>query len=140
MVTVNQVFDTAIHLMDEQNESSGSTRTQDTDEYRFRTINILNSVIPFLWQYSSENYGHSRDGVILLNVNDYRDPDFDQFVPLDDAMCISVLPFYLAAQLLSGENEALASWFYQRYSEHFADFRRTQKSEFRKIDTPYGLF
>lgn len=40
MVTVQQVFDTAIHLMDEQNESNGGTQTVDTDEYRFRTISI----------------------------------------------------------------------------------------------------
>ena len=52
MVTVQQVFDTAIHLMDEQNESNGGTQTVDTDEYRFRTISILNTAIPALYPYS----------------------------------------------------------------------------------------
>ena len=44
MVSVQQVFDMAIHLMDEQNESTGATVTVDTQEYKFRTISILNSI------------------------------------------------------------------------------------------------
>ena len=38
MVSVQQVFDMAIHLMDEQSESTGATETVDTQEYKFRTI------------------------------------------------------------------------------------------------------
>ena len=46
VTTVQEVFDAAIHLMDEQNESSGATETQDTTPYKVRTINILNVIIP----------------------------------------------------------------------------------------------
>ena len=42
MTTPDWVFSRAIHLMDEQNESSGATSTQDTQEYRLRTLSILN--------------------------------------------------------------------------------------------------
>ena len=52
MTTVQEVFDAAIHLMDEQNESSGATETQDTTPYKVRTINILNVIIPSLYPYS----------------------------------------------------------------------------------------
>ena len=40
--TVQWVFDRAIHLMDEQREASGETLHDDTREYRFRTVSILN--------------------------------------------------------------------------------------------------
>ena len=52
MVTVQQVYDIAIHLMDEQDENSGATSTIDTTEYKLRTISILNSIIPSLYAYS----------------------------------------------------------------------------------------
>ena len=42
MTDANWVFDSAIHLMDEQNEMNGETRTVDTEEYRYRTLSILN--------------------------------------------------------------------------------------------------
>ena len=44
-ITVQQVFDQAIHLMDEQNETTGATITADTAEYKSRTISILNTAI-----------------------------------------------------------------------------------------------
>ena len=104
MVTVQQVFDMAIHLMDEQSENNGSTGTVDTQEYKFRTISVLNSVIPALYPYS----GTYKAGTAVrpvprqLTVEDYRNPDFEQTIPLDDALSLTVLPYYLAAQLLSG--------------------------------------
>lgn len=45
MATVQTVFDIAIHLMDAQNESTGSTETADTKEYQLRTPSLLNSVL-----------------------------------------------------------------------------------------------
>jgi hypothetical protein len=142
MVTVQQVFDMAIHLMDEQNESTGATVTVDTQEYKFRTISILNSVIPALYPYSG-NYTQTASGrpkPRQLDWEDYRNPDFEQSIPLDDTLSLSVLPYYLAAQLLSGENEDLASWFLTRYREAFNDVRNKMLAEFESISTPYGLF
>ena len=142
MITVQQVFDTAIHLMDEQNESNGGTQTVDTDEYRFRTISILNTAIPALYPYSgtysTEGDGRPFPGVLV--VDDYRDPDFSQDIPLDDTLCLALLPYFLAAQLLSGENEDLAAWFLQRYREALADLRGKVPAQFEQISTPYGLF
>ena len=40
--TAQWVFDKAIYLMDEQNEINGLTETSDTQEYRHRTLGILN--------------------------------------------------------------------------------------------------
>ena len=142
MVTVQQIFDMAIHLMDEQNESNGGTNTVDTQEYKFRTISILNSVIPALYPYS----GNFEPGISgrplpqILVCEDYRNPDFQQAVDLDDVLCLTVLPYYLAAQLLNAENEVLSAWFMNRYREAFNDLRNRIPADFEKISTPYGLF
>jgi hypothetical protein len=140
--TVQQVFDQAIHLMDEQNETTGATATADTNEYKTRTISILNTAIPRLYPYSG-NYDRREPGrqdPPTLEWNDYRNPDFSQVIQLDDAICLGLLPFYLAAQLLSGENEGLAAWFMNQYREALADFKRNVPAVFEQISTPYGLF
>lgn len=141
-MTVQEVYDIAIHLMDEQNESTGQTETVDTKEYKFRTISILNTAIPRLFPYSS-NYSTSRTGrpeSPLLSADDLSDPDFDQDIELDQDLCAGLLPLYLASQLLSAENVELAAWFYSRYQEGFNDLKEKIPSEFETIPLPYGGF
>lgn len=142
MAKVQEIFDMAIHLMDEQNENSGETGTVDTQEYKFRTISILNSVIPALQVYSSDYDRDSagRPAAMVLLADNYGNPDFSQNIYLDDVLCYSLLPYYLAAQLLSGENEDLASWFMARYREAFNDVSRKTLAEFEPISMPYGAF
>lgn len=142
MITIQQVFDTAIHLLDEQNESSGATGTQDTAEYKYRTINILNALTQSLYPYSA-TYDPSMGGrpsPQLLSVESYQNPDFTQPIPLDDALAIGVLPYGLAAQLIVGENTELASWMRGQYNAAFADLRSKAQSTWEPISTPYGLF
>ena len=142
MTTVQQIFDMAIHLMDEQNETTGATQTVDTTEYRSRTISILNSVIPALYPFSS-NYDSAAIGrpePRILEWGDYKNPNFTQTVDLDDTLCLAVMPYYLAAQLLSAENETLSAWFMNRYREAFNDLRNRVPAEFERISTPYGTF
>jgi hypothetical protein len=142
MAKVQEIYDMAIHLMDEQNEDNGNTETMDTEEYRFRTISILNTAIPALYPYSGTfvNSGIGRPSVQILRANDHAKPDFSQQIPLDDTLCYSVLPYFLAAQLLSGENEDLAAWFLSRYREAFLDLRNKVPGEFEPIRPVYGLF
>ena len=90
MVTVQQIFDQAIHLMDEQNEQNGATVTVDTQEYKSRTISILNTAIPRLYPYSS-NYDRNavgRPAAMILKNDDHANPDFTQNIMLDDDLCI----------------------------------------------------
>lgn len=142
MVSVQQVFDMAIHLMDEQSESTGATETVDTQEYKFRTLSILNSVIPALYPYSGTYNGAAsgRPSPRKLTADNYKEPDFDQSIPLDDSLSMSVLPYYLASQLLSAENEALAAWFMNRYRELLMDIRDKIPGSFEPILTSYGMF
>lgn len=135
---VQQVFDMAIHLMDEQNETTGETETVDTEEYKFRTISILNGVIPALRPYSEQPW-KDRTAAILY-AGDHKNPKFDQDVPLDDTLCFSLLPLYLAGMLLSGENEELSALFLNRYDRAFLDLRSKLPAEFETITPAYGLF
>lgn len=119
MTTANEVFDQAIHLMDEQNETNGKTRTQDTKEYEYRTLSILNTLLPELYPYS-DTYSASETGKRPVVV---RLDTLSQPIDLDDAICRGVLPYGLAAHLLLGENNTMASFFNQRYSELLSSLR-----------------
>lgn len=142
MVTVQQVFDIAIHLMDEQSENTGATVTVDTNEYKYRTVSILNSIIPTLYPYSGTfvQTASGRPSPRQLYVDDYKAPDFEQSVPLDDTLSLSVLPYYLAAQLLSAENETMAAWMKNQGRENLNDLKNKVPASFEAISTPYGLF
>ena len=142
MVTIQQIFDTAIHMIDEQNESSGATLTADTREYQVRTINILNSLIEQLYPYS-DTYDASQPGrpvPKLAEAEDYRNPDFSQLVPLDDAIAIGVAPYGLAFHLLVAENLELAQVFRSLWMSALVDLRSKQAAAWEPIPTPYGLF
>jgi len=143
MVTVQQVFDTAIHMMDEQSETNGTTHTEDTQEYKFRTISILNAVMVALYPYSDTRslpeYGRPVCPQLTVPEN-YRSPDFTQVVPLDDTLALGVLPYALAAHLLAAENDELAAWFRAQYAQVFADLRNKIPAQFQSISAPYGLF
>ena len=119
MTTANWVFDRAIHLMDEQNETNGKTRAQDTKEYEFRTLSILNVLRNELYPYS-DTYEVRTDGrrPVCVELTSMEQP-----IDLDDALCQSVLPYGLAAHLLLGENDTMASFFNQRYAEMLNELR-----------------
>jgi hypothetical protein len=128
--------------MDEQSESTGSPLTADTQEYRYRTISILNSLLPALYPFS-DNYDTSGVGRPVcppLVATDYRNPDFTQAIPVDDTLARAVLPFGLAAYLLAPENESLSIVFKNQYQQTFADLRNRIPGAFEPISTPYGLF
>lgn len=142
MTTVQDVFDQAIHLMDEQSESTGKTGTADTQEYKFRTISILNSLLPALYPYS-DTYDNTKSGrpvCPMLKAESYETPDFTQLIPVDDTLARGVLPFGLAAYLLAPENEDLSAIFRAQYVQTFADIRNKIPAVFEPISTPYGLF
>lgn len=143
MVTVQKVFDTAIHMMDEQSESSGATATADTQEYKLRTLSILNAVMPALYPYSDTNTltGAGRPTCPPLSqAAGHANPDFTQAIPLDDTLAMGVLPYSLAAHLLAVENEELSAWFLARYNQVFADLRHKLPAVFEPIPMPYGTF
>ena len=142
MVTVQQIYDAAIDLMDEQNENNGSTKTADTREYELRTISILNTALPVLYPYSSncDRSVPGRPSVPPLLADDRGNPDFSQLIPLDDALCWSLLPFWLASLLRSGEDTEFSMRMMTEYNNALRSIRDLTPAEFEPIPTPYGLF
>ena len=108
MTDGNWVFDRALQLMDEQNGWSG-----DTEDYRSRTLSILNVLRHELYPYS-DTFEVGQDGKrrVCPELESLEQP-----IDLDEAIVQGVLPYGLAAHLLLGENDQMASFFFQRYAE-----------------------
>lgn len=138
MTTVQQIYDMAIHILDEQSESSGDTITEDTAEYKYRTISILNSVIPALAPFSSEY--DPLDPPVALDWSDYKNPDMEQIIQLDDRLSLPLLPYFLAAKLIQSENESLAAACMNQYNSTLQDIRSRAPAAFERIPISHGLF
>lgn len=132
-VTVQDVFDIAMGLMDEIN-SSGSSDTSDTSEYKNRTIRILNTLqlelYPLSDTYTIVTSG-KRPVCAVLTV-------LAGTIDLDDYLARTVMPYGLAAALLIDENPASASFFQQRYEELKAAAKNIP-SAFEAIEDVYGI-
>ena len=134
MTDANWIFDKAIHLMDEQFERDGSTRTVDTEEYRYRTLSILNVFRHELYPYS-DTFEPGKDG------KRYICPEimtFEQAIDLDDAIAQGVMPYGLAAELMKEENPTSASYFLQRYAELKREIGARRMAQWEEI--PYTPF
>ena len=132
--TAQNVFDTAIALMDEVDES-GATDTSDTLEYKNRTILILNILIQELYPYSDTYKTPKKAG--RRNTADSISRMADS-IDLDDYIASAVLPYGLAAHLLLEENPTAANYFQQRDDELKARLRDGLLSESEDIEDVYS--
>lgn len=135
MNTVWEVFDIAIHLMDAQNESTGSTDTADTKEYRLRTPSLLNSLLDRVYP-ASDTYRFPGDGrrPVCPKVKEMTDE-----IGLDERLCTGVLPYGLAALLLSEENPTLANFFWQSFLEQLEEAKRGLPAGADGVEDRYGF-
>lgn len=112
MTNAQNVFDTAMGLMDELRED-GAADTVDTAEYKNRTLFILNllrgELYPFSDTYQPVETGKRPIAALIEN--------FTEAIDLDDYICQSILPYGLAAHLWMDENPTGASFLFQRYEE-----------------------
>lgn len=133
MRTVREIFDIAIHLMDEQSESGGVTLTADTMEYSYRTPSALNSILNWVYPYS-DTYVQAMDG---------RRPTYpkvaslEDTVDMDDYICLSVLPYGLAARLAE-EGSDMKNWFEQTFLERLEAARQTSPAFSGDVEDVYG--
>ena len=100
-------------LMDEIDEATGKTDTEDTKEYRQRALLILNALrgelFPLSGSYKTAAAGERTICPLIT--------DFEGQIALDDFICQSIMPYGLAAHLLVEESPVAASFFQQRYNE-----------------------
>lgn len=132
--TAQEVFDMAIHLMDEQNENTGETDTVDTAEYKSRTLSILNVIRGELYPFS-DTFEVVESGKRPISE---RILDFETPIGLDDYICESVMPYGLAAHLLMEENPVSANFFQQRYDELKSLLSRGFPAASEDIDDVYS--
>lgn len=127
--TVQAIFDKAMYLIDAQNESTGSTNTSDTQEYKIRTIGILNTLLDTVYS-ASDTYEIGED-----NARPYLDDitSFTDELDLDARILRNVLPNGLAAKLISEENPTLANYFEQTFQEQLALARSQRPAVFESI-------
>lgn len=132
--TAKWVFDKAIYLMDEQSESTGQTQTADTKEYEFRSVPILNVLRHELYPIS-DTFKTRDDGKRSVST---EIQSLDDYIDLDDVVAQGIMPYGLAAHLLLGENDTMANYFSQRYSEMYASALRSLPSQWEDIPMHYG--
>jgi len=134
--TVQDVFDIAIRLMDAQNESTGTTDTADTKEYRLRTPSLVNSLLDRVYP-GSDTYATAEPGKrpICPKVAAMTDT-----LALDERICTGVLPYGLAGLLLSEENPTLANFFWETFLEQLAEAKGGIPAEIGDVEDCYGGF
>lgn len=134
MTTAQEVFEYAMTLMDELNESNGNADTSDTREYKNRTLAILNILRGELYPFSDTyTTGDAGTRPIAEKIK-----DFTSAIGLDDYICQSVLPYGLAAHLLMQEDPTGANFFQQRYDELKTLLARGIPAESTDIIDVYG--
>lgn len=109
------VFQRAITMMDELNDE-GKYKHEDTEEYKNRTLAILNILVNELYPYS-DTAGKNRDWETGRRPVLQPLSDLYSAIDLDDYCSGTVLPYGLAAHLLLDENPTSAGYFQQRYDE-----------------------
>ena len=132
--TVQDVFDKAIHWLDEQNESTGATMTSDTKEYSLRTPDILNMYLNVVYPFS-DTYTAREDG-----KRPYLEPvsSMTDTMDLDAYICMSVLPYALAAGLVKEENPSISNVALQIYAENLGQARSTLPASVEDVENVYG--
>ena len=134
--TVQAVFDRAIYLINWQRDTDGATENKNTQEYRARTVGILNTLLDAVYPASS-TYAIGKDGrrPALPDVRGFEDE-----LELDARVLRDILPNGLAARLLAEENPELSNYFQQIYERSLAEARYGAPAVFEDVDggAPYG--
>lgn len=133
--SVQQVFDLTIHLIDSVSDD-GLTDTEDTQEYKNRTLGLLNTMQQRLYRYS-DTYKLRRAGKrpVLPMLESFEDT-----VQLDDYIAQDVMPYGLAALLLLAEDPTQANFFQQTYEELIRGLSQGLPIESEDIEDMYGGF
>jgi len=133
-MTGKEIFDRAMHLMAESDDSTGATVTADTREYEVKSVGILNVLINECYPYSDTFEAAEGKRGVLDAINSLADD-----IGMDDFICGSVLPYGLAAELLKLEDAAIANYLYQRYREMLEQAKSSIPAGSESITDVYGI-
>jgi len=130
--TVSDVFDVTMQLIDEVSDT-GATQTTDTEEYRNRTIGIMNILISECYPFSDEKDNTKLDSAWRA-VEEFD----DSLKGIDNTLALGVMPYGLAANLLTDENPTAANYYQQRYEALLAAKRSRMQADVGEIENVYG--
>lgn len=130
--TVSDVFDVTMQLIDEVSDT-GATQTTDTEEYRNRTIGIMNILISECYPFSDE-----KDNTKLDSAWRAVEAFDDSLKGIDNTLALGVMPYGLAANLLTDENPTAANYYQQRYEALLAAKRSRMQADVGEIENVYG--
>lgn len=136
-MTVQQVYDGAIKLMNEQRDTSGETMIPDTVDYKNRTIDILNSLIVIAFPYSDTFFDGLDDVEIGRKPIASRVAEFADEIPLDEAIS-GILCYGLAARLEEKEEPAFAADMQAQFDEQLVLLSRATPTVSEPIEDFYG--
>lgn len=130
--TVSDVFDVTMQLIDEVSDT-GATQTTDTEEYKNRTIGIMNILISECYPFSDEKDNTKLDSAWRA-VQEFD----DSLKGIDNTLALGVMPYGLAANLLTDENPTAANYYQQRYEALLAAKRSRMQADVGEIENVYG--
>ena len=132
--TAQWVFEKTVYLMGEACQSTGLADYADTQDYKNRTLAILN-ILRVECAKACDGWGLTEEGKrpVCPEITDFESP-----LPLDDHICQGVLPYGLAAHLLLEENPSVASFFQQKYAELLYEAKRDAPAVTGAIGDPCG--
>ena len=132
--TALDCLELAIHLSDNGDESTGEFDIPDNDEYKYRTVAILNTFLSELYPYSDT----------CVRTNGKR-PVHPQLETVDDEIdldnyCFEVAAYGLGARLFTDENGALANYYQQEYERrlHWLQNNPIYAAESEAIEDVYS--
>lgn len=112
--TAMDLFERAMHLSDNGDETNGQFDTQDNREYKYRTPALVNTYINEIYPYSDtcvREKGKRPCHEFITSIDD--EIDLDNY-------CFEVAAYGLAARLFTDENAALANYYQQEYERRLA--------------------
>lgn len=129
-MTGTQVFKIAMSLSD--NLVNGVADVSDNLDYKNRTVDIINTILPELYMYSDTKVITAGSKPVPTFMTDLTDE-----IDLDDALSATVLPHSLVASLFVEENPQLARYHEQKAIEKLRKISQVP-NEFEDIYDYYG--
>lgn len=108
MATVQEVYDAALAIMHEPDDTN----------YTARVVPLVNTLIGQCWQMSAEYETGRRDMWTPVTAK------ADEIIGIDQNIALAVMPYGLAALLYLDEDAARSNSWWQIYQETLADSRR----------------
>ena len=96
MIMVQDVYDLAVKLMNEQDDGTGSTDSSELEGYRNRSIALLNILVSDLYNLSDNTSFPAGSKPVPNTLTAFTDG-----IDLDDRLAVNVLPFGLAGYFIT---------------------------------------